>query len=105
MVVPLLLLGMDAGGSWFGRGQTTELLYQLVGLVVFVAMVWQGLRRDDLILARGGATALVLFLFLRMVDWFWDAIPDWLFFLLVGGLAFGALLLLRRARERRRMST
>jgi hypothetical protein len=74
----------------------------LVGLIVFVAMVWLGLRRDDVILARAGATALVLFLFLRMVDWFWDAIPDWLFFLMMGGMAFGVLLVLRSVRERRR---
>lgn len=102
MVAPLLLLGVTAEGSWFGRSQTVELAYQLIGGVAFVAMVWQGLKRDDVILARGGATALVLFLFLRMVDWFWDVLPDWLFFLLVGGMAFGALLVLRRVREQRR---
>ena len=102
MVFPLLLLGLTTDGSWFGRGHTSELIYQLVGLLAFVAMVWLGLRRDDVILARGGATALVLFLFFRMVDWFWEAIPDWLFFLLMGGLAFGVLLVLRAVRERQR---
>ena len=44
----------------------------------------------------------LLFLFLRMVDWLWDAIPDWLFFLLMGGMAFGTLLVLRSVRERGR---
>jgi hypothetical protein len=73
-----------------------------VGLAAFVAMVWIGLRRDDAVLARAGATGLVLFLFFRMVDWFWEAIPDWLFFLLMGGLAFAALLGLRAVRARRR---
>jgi uncharacterized membrane protein len=105
LVFPLLLLGITTEGSWLGRGHTTELIYQLVGLIAFVAMVWQGLRRDDPILARAGATALVLFLFLRMVDWFWEAIPNWLFFLLMGGLAFGVLLVLRAMRERRRGGT
>lgn len=102
MVFPLLLLGVTTDGSWFGSGHTAELIYQLVGLLAFVAMVVLGLKRDDVILARGGATALVLFLFFRMVDWFWEAIPDWLFFLLMGGLAFGVLLVLRAVRERRR---
>ena len=102
MVFPLLLLGVTTDGSWFGSGHTSELIYQLVGLLAFVAMVWIGLKRDDVILARGGATALVLFLFFRMVDWFWEAIPDWLFFLLMGGLAFAVLLVLRTVRERRR---
>lgn len=103
MVFPLLLLGITTDGSWFGSGHTSELIYQLAGFLAFVVMVWQGLRRDDVILARGGATALVLFLFLRMVDWFWEAIPDWLFFLLMGGLAFGVLLVLRAVRERQRV--
>jgi hypothetical protein len=103
MVFPLLMLGLTTDGSWFGSGHTSELLYQLVGLLAFVAMVWIGLKRDDVILARGGATALVLFLFFRMVDWFWEAIPDWLFFLLMGGLAFAVLLVLRAVRERRRV--
>lgn len=104
MVGPLLLLGISTDGSWFGSGHTSELVYQLVGFVAFVTMVWQGLKRDDMILARAGATALVLFLFLRMVDWFWEAIPDWLFFLLMGGLAFAALLVLRAVRARRRFA-
>lgn len=102
MVFTLLWLGVSPDGSWFGRGDLAEGLYQLAGLAAFVAMVWIGLRRDDPILARGGATALVLFLFFRMIDWFWDAIPDWLFFLLLGGLAFAVLMVLRTVRVRRR---
>ncbi len=104
MVCTLLWLGVSPDGSWFGRSNLTEGLYQLVGLAAFVAMVWIGLRRDDPVLARGGATALVLFLFLRMIDWFWEAIPDWLFFLLLGGLAFAVLLVLRAVREGRRVA-
>jgi len=42
---------------------------------------------------------LALLLLFRMVDWFWDWIPKWFFFLVVGAIAFGALLLLRRLRR------
>jgi hypothetical protein len=47
----------------------------------------------------------VLFLFLRLVDWFWTLVPQWLFFLLVGGFALGVLFLLRRLRRVRREAT
>jgi hypothetical protein len=99
----LLVLGVAGEASWFGPGNVVEGSHQVIGALAFLAMVWHGLRTDDPILARGGGVALVLFLFLRMVDWFWDAIPDWLFFLLVGALAFGALLLLQRLRRRQRI--
>ena len=32
-----------------------------------------------------------MLLFLRAVDWFWELMPKWLFFLLVGALAFGTV--------------
>lgn len=103
VVAPLLLLGLTTDGSWFGRSDALELAYQAIGLSVFVGMVVVGLRRDDAVLARGGAVALVIFLFFRMMDWLWDAIPDWLFFLLVGAFAFAVLLVLRRWRDRGRV--
>jgi len=102
IVAPLLILGVASGGSWFGRSESVEVAYQAVGFLVFVGMVVHGLSRDDAIVARGGATALVLFLFFRMVDWLWDVVPDWLFFLLVGALAFAVLRVLKSVRERAR---
>ena len=75
---------------------------QVIGAGVFVGLAWYGIRRDDRLLARSGGAALLLFLLFRMFDWFWQAIPDWLFFLLMGALAFGVLLILRRQRRRQR---
>lgn len=98
----LLVLGLGVPGSWFGGGDTAEFAYQVLGAVTFVTMVVIGLRRDDNVLATGGAVALVLFLFLRMLDWIWDVVPNWLFFLLVGALAFAVLLVLRTVRARRK---
>jgi uncharacterized membrane protein len=101
MVVALLFLGLTADASFFdgANRDVVEGIYQLLGGVVFTAMVWQGLVRDRTELVRVGSVGLALLLFFRMVDWFWDWIPKWLFFLVVGGIAFGALLLLRRLRR------
>ncbi len=101
LVFALLFLGLTADASFFD-GATNDLvegIYQLLGAVVFTVMVWQGLARDRTELVRAGTIGLALLLMFRMVDWFWDWIPKWLFFLVVGGIAFGALLLLRRLRS------
>jgi hypothetical protein len=102
LAMSLLYLGLNADGSWFGSGRAVEGMYQVIGAATFVGLAWFGLARDDLTLARGAAAALVVFLFFRLMDWFWDAIPNWLFFLMVGALALGALLVLSRVRSRRR---
>jgi hypothetical protein len=102
LALPLLLLGLEADGSWFGPGRLVEGVYQVIGAVTFTGLAWWGLSRDDLTLARGAAAALVVFLFFRLMDWFWDAIPNWLFFLLVGVFALGVLFVLQRIRAARR---
>lgn len=101
IVVALLFLGLTADASFFdgASDDVVEGIYQLLGGVVFTVMVWQGLVRDRTELVRVGTVGLTLLLLFRMVDWFWDWIPKWLFFLVVGAIAFGALLLLRRLRR------
>ncbi len=101
VVFALLFLGLTADASFFdgANDDVVEGIYQLLGGVAFTVMVWQGLVRDRTELVRAGTIGLALLLMFRMVDWFWDWIPKWLFFLVVGGIAFGALLLLRRLRR------
>ncbi|MBL0178464.1 MAG: DUF2157 domain-containing protein [Gemmatimonadetes bacterium] len=105
VMVALLALGETHSASLFD-GMNKALLegsYQLLGGASFAVMIWQGLARDRSELVRMGTIGMGMLLFLRSVDWFWDLMPKWLFFLLVGALAFGTLLLLRRLRlaERR----
>lgn len=100
---PMLLLGLSSGNSWLGSGREAELAWQAVALATYVGLVWWGLRRDDLFVARYAAAMLMLFLFLRMVDWFWEDWPEWLFFLVIGALAFVALQVMRRIRARHRL--
>lgn len=102
VAMALLVMGINGHFSWLGDGRATEGFYQVAAFVVFVGMTWWGLRHDDAVLARGGGLALITYLLFRMFDWFWDAIPDWLFFLLMGAFAFAVLLVLRRVRLRGR---
>lgn len=105
LMFALLILGEERSMTMFQVASPKLVLgvYQALGGIAFVTLVWQGLRRDQVELVRIGTTGLSLLLFLRAKDWFWELLPKWLFFLLIGAIAFGALLLLRRLKfaERR----
>ena len=65
---------------------------------MLAALVAWGIRRDQRLVMQIGTAGAVIFLFLRLVDWFWKLVPQWLFFLLVGAFALAVLLFLRRLR-------
>ncbi len=99
---PLLVLGQTANASYFhgADGRVVEAVYQVVGAITFAVMITIGLRRDWPEMVRVGTGAAFIFLVMRLVDWFWDWIPKWLFFLVIGAVAMSVVLLLRRFRLR-----
>ena len=56
-----------------------------------------GRRRAFLLLPAG---ILLVFLFVRLHSWWWSWMPKYLFFLVLGIIAFGLLLVFRRIRSR-----
>jgi uncharacterized membrane protein len=103
LVLGLLLVQSNGEVSafWTTNRHTIEIVYKLVGAVVLTSLVVWGIRRDQRLVAQIGTAGAVLYLFMRLVDWFWDLLPKWLFFLLVGGFALAVLLVLRRVRRLR----
>ncbi|MFN8646511.1 MAG: DUF2157 domain-containing protein [Gemmatimonadales bacterium] len=78
---------------------TVALAYKILGAAVLAALITWGIRHGSAIVTRIATTGAVLYLFLRLVDWFWDLVPKWAFFLIVGGFALAVLLGLRRLRR------
>ncbi len=107
VAIALLTLGQNVQFSAF-HGLNQNFLeggYQLAGAIVFPWLIVLGLRRESRGLIMVGTSFLSLFLLFRLQDWFWDYLPKWLFFLLVGFLALLVLLLLRQLRSRRGLRT
>jgi hypothetical protein len=77
-----------------------QMFYQVVMLVAGVAALVVGVRCRLSEVVRVAATALTIFLLVRFVDWFWDALPAYVFFFVLAALAFGWLLAMRRIRTR-----
>lgn len=79
---------------------TIAAAYQLAGLLIAVAVVTHGLRLGRPALVNMGAGAFIVFLFVRLHSWWWDWMPKYLFFLVLGLIAFALLLVFRRIRTR-----
>ncbi len=62
--------------------------------------MWAGIRRRWPEVANSASAFLVLFVYAKCFDWWWDAMPRYLFFLMLGGLAIAAMMVLAKLRGR-----
>jgi len=72
--------------------------YQTLGFIGSALAIWLGIRRHWAGLANLGSTFFVIYLYTKLFDWWWDWMPKYLFFLLLGLIAIGLLLGLKRLR-------
>jgi uncharacterized membrane protein len=77
-----------------------EAFYQAVMLVASVAVLAVAIWRRWNETTNLAAAVLTIFLFNRFVDWFWDVLPRYVFFLVLAGVAFAWFVALRRVRTR-----
>lgn len=97
LFVPLLLLGTSGHASYLPwRPSRVEALYQAAGFLLAAAAIWRGTRRGEAEATNLGGAAFVVFLYARFYEWWWDWMPKWIFFLVLGLVAVLALLAIRR---------
>jgi hypothetical protein len=77
-----------------------EVIYQVVMLVVCIGLLVVAVRRGWNESVSLVSVALALFLLMRYVDWFWNLLPRFLFFLTLAALSFAWLWAMRRMRGR-----
>ena len=100
MLLPMLVLANWGRGSYLPfEYDSIEKVYQLLGFAVSALFIWLGIRRDWSEVSLIGQLSFLLFLFIKMVDWWWDVLPKYLFFLILGLTAILALLVLGRLRR------
>lgn len=97
----LLVLASVPGSSLLPFSPSASCyVYQALMLLTTLAWMGYGMTRQDRQTFTIAAVFLAVFLFVRYVDWFWDLVPGWAFFLVLAGLAFASIALLRRWRRR-----
>jgi uncharacterized membrane protein len=77
-------------------------MYDVTGFALGAAGIWFGIRAGWREVVHVAAGFLVIFVFAKCFEWWWDWMPRYLFFLLLGGLAVAALVVLGRIRSRQR---
>jgi uncharacterized membrane protein len=94
---------LGESGSWtylpFDT-KTVEHLYQLLGFAAATFAIWFGITRRYREVLNLGAAFFAIFLICRFVAWWWDWMPKYLFFFLVGAIGLGLLTVFRRLRKR-----
>ena len=97
--VPVLILSYWGEISYlYLDDDTIEALYQVLGFAGCAGLIAFGIRRglDDVV--NTANTFFVIFLYTKVYDWWWELMPKYLFFLLVGLIAVLMLFVFKRIR-------
>ena len=73
--------------------------YQTLGFVLAGSTVWLGIRRGWSEVVNTGLVFALIMLFAKLFDWWWQLLPRYLFFLLLGLIAVLLLVMLQRWRR------
>ncbi len=100
MLLPVLVLsnwGYISYLKW--PAATIEHFYQVFGFMLSALLVWLGLRKQWGEVVNTGVTFFVIFLYTKFYDWWWEILPKYLFFLVVGLTAVLFLFIIKRLRQ------
>lgn len=100
LLLPMLLLANWAWGSYLpGSTKVIQHVYQIAGFALSAGAIWLGIRRGWNEVVNTGVTFFAIFLYTRFFDWWWDAVPKYLFFALLALTAVLLLLVFGRLRR------
>jgi uncharacterized membrane protein len=104
VLLPMLVLGHWGWGSYLAdydgiETRTIEGGYELAGFAASALAIWIGARRQWSDTVNTGITFFVIFLYTKFFDWWWEIMPKYLFFLVLGLAAILILLVLKRLRR------
>lgn len=97
--LPVLVMGNWGYASYLDWDvDLIEGFYQVVGFVTSAFAVWFGVRRQWPEVINAGVTFFIIFLYTKIFDWWWQVMPKYLFFLVLGLVAVLFLVVLKRLR-------
>jgi len=97
----VLWMSADGSGSLLPLATgSVEAVYQVMGFTAAALTIWYGIREGWNEVTNTGVAAFTILLYIKATDWWWDWMPHWLFFLVLGGIAVAVMLLLKRLKAR-----
>jgi len=101
LFLPMLVLANWGQVSYLDfEENVVEGFYQVMGFALSAGAIWLGARRHWGEVVNTGATFFVIFLYNKFFDWWWDVMPKYLFFLVLGLTAVLLLVVMRRLRAK-----
>jgi len=98
--LPILILANWGDVSYLMiDARRVESLYQIAGFVAAGVAIWLGIRRRLHEVTNVGCTFFVVYLYTKFFDWWWDWMPKYIFFFILGSIAVALLLLLKKLRS------
>ncbi|MDR2220452.1 MAG: DUF2157 domain-containing protein [Methylobacillus sp.] len=99
LLLPVLVLA-NWGASSYLRwdADIIEGCYQVIGFVASGIAIYWGIRKQMGEVFNTGTVFFVIFLYTKFYDWWWEFMPKYLFFLILGLTAILFLLVIRRLR-------
>jgi uncharacterized membrane protein len=99
LFLPMLVLANWGAASYLDLDSNiVEGLYQTLGFAGTAAFIWLGTRRDWPAVTNTGVTLFVIFLYTKFYDWWWDWMPKYIFFGVMGLAAVLLLIVFKRLR-------
>jgi uncharacterized membrane protein len=98
--IPVLVLSNWGKISYMDfTNESVEIIYQIAGFVFSAAAIWLGIQRSWPEVVNTGNVFFTIFLYTKFYDWWWDWMPKYLFFLVIGLTAVLMLLIFKRLRD------
>ena len=99
--LPVLVLSHWGRGSYLDWPASTvvEHCYQIAGFISSALAIWLGLKKEWTETVNTGVVFFVIFLYTKFYDWWWELLPKYLFFLILGLTAVLVLLAMKRLRR------
>lgn len=97
--LPVLVMGNWGSSSYLDWDRNIiEGFYQVLGFTGSALAVWFGVRKQWPEVINSGVTFFIIFLYTKIFDWWWESMPKYLFFLVLGLVAVLFLVVLKRLR-------
>ena len=98
--LPILVLANWAQISYLTfPNEMIEGTYQMLGFILSAALIWLGITQQKSDVTNTANVFLLLFIYTKFFDWWWDWMPKYVFFFLVGLSALLALMVFKRIRN------
>ena len=101
LFLPMLILGNYGYISYLSwEVDVIEGFYQVMGFVAAAAVIWAGIKFHWKDTVNTGVVFFVLFLYTKFFDWWWELMPKYLFFFIIGVVSIAALVGFQMIRKR-----